>query len=338
MSIQPMTTLMPIQNLQVFPAEAFCVSHGVNRRDPLGIARDLEHEDIYELAENTARRRLAIATHEETGALVIAAGSETGRVGASLFLDSLITFMGPHGSTDEALILVETEAQTGAIAQIYLHPLSLLEAKVGYTLITVDPAGARTKLAESACVSFTRGTHITMADGRQVLIEDLRPGDKVLSRDSGPQELRWIGEQTLRATGPFAPIIIAPGALNNSGELTVSPNHRLFIYQRVDTIGAGQKEVMIKARHLLNGVSVIQAEGGFVDYFQLLFDKHEIIYAEGIASESLFVDTTTSLVVPQEVQKRLAGGARPSTFGRELGANDLAAKDAVDILRRASAL
>src|SRR5690606_17316517 len=125
--------------------------------------------------------------------------------------------------------------------------------------------------------------------------------------DNGPCEIRWIGRQVVRATGAFAPILIAKGALNNSGDLMLSPNHRLFIYQRRDRIRAGRSEVLVRARQLVNGHSVVQSDGGFVEYFQLLFDRHEIIYAEGIAAESLLVDTRVRPVIPDEVTRRLAG-------------------------------
>jgi len=126
------------------------------------------------------------------------------------------------------------------------------------------------------------------------------------------------------------------GALNNTGPLTLSPTHRLFIYQRVDHLGTGSREVMVRARNLVNGTNVVQSAGGFVDYFQLLFDKHEIIFAEGIASESLFVDMTTRPVVPEEVQDSLKGDARPVDIGHELSAMELSRKDAVALLKRAS--
>ena len=43
-------------------------------------------------------------------------------------------------------------------------------------------------------------------------------------------------------------------------------------------------------------------DGGFVDYFQLLFDEHQIIYAEGIAAESLLIDPRTLAAVPEDVR------------------------------------
>ncbi len=338
MAFQTPKTPLPIQTLSVYPADMLRVSHGVNLGDPVTIAPELELEDVYELTGNASQQRLAIATHEDTGDFYIAGGSELGQAGTPLFLDCLITLMGPHGTTDEALVLVETDANTGMIIGTYLHPLTPLSPKTGYTLVRVDYEGARAKLATSACVSFSRGTAITLADGRQVTVENLIPGDRILTKDNGPQELRWIGMQTVRAVGSFAPIVIAAGALNNTDELVVSPNHRLFIYQREDKVGAGQSEVLVKARHLINDTSVVRAEGGFIEYFQLLFDKHEIIFAEGIASESLFVDTTTQPVVPVEVRQRLKSVAKPVRSGYELNARDLAARDVVDVLKRASAI
>ena len=88
----------------------------------------------------------------------------------------------------------------------------------------------------------------------------------------------------------------------------------------------------------MNGTTVTRDEGGFVDYVQLLFDKHEIIYAEGIAAESLFVDTTSRPAEPDAVARRVTGAALRLP-GRERGAGTLSAPaDAADTLRRLSTL
>ncbi len=324
----------PVRNLRVYPGQAFRVAHGVNLGEALGCAEDLVMDDVYELDGAIAPSRLAIVLAEDRTCR-IAAGSPLGRPGARLHLDHLATFMPPQGEVVELLVMIETDP-AGMIAGSYLLPFTPLLPGLGHALVSIDRQGAATRLAQSACVAFTRGTRITMADGRQVRVEKLRPGDMILTRDSGRQELRWIGQQTLRATGAFAPITIAPGALNNAGELTLSPNHRLFVYQRVDHLGAGHKELLVRARDLVNGTSVIQSEGGFVDYFQLLFDKHEIIFAEGIAAESLFIDPSTRPVLARELPPDLAGRARPCPAGHEIGAAEFGAADAVELLRRAS--
>ncbi len=326
---------MPVQNLSVYLADAFHVSDGANQGDAIGPADDLELADTYMLSPATERARLALQMGDDT--LTVGAGSQIGTVGAQLHLDCAVTFMTSGGATVEALIVVETDAD-GHLEATYLLPFAPLDDRQTYTLITIDLKTARTRLAEVACVAFTRGTHITMANGKQVLIEDLNVGDRVLTRDHGPREIRWIGQQTMRATGAFAPIVIKKGVLNNAADLMVSPNHRIFIYQRSDRIKAGRAEVLVKARLLVNGVDVVQSDGGFVDYFQLLFDQHEIIYAEGIAAESMFVDSQVKTYLPSDIQARLTGhtlsGERPRAVDVVEGGLDSA--NAADLLRAAS--
>ena len=121
-----------------------------------------------------------------------------------------------------------------------------------------------------------------------------------------------IGGLTSEETGAlveFARVHIAAGALHNSNDLVVSPEHRLFVYQRADELGAGRSEVLIKARNLVNATTVTRTDGGFIEYYQLLFDDHQIIYAEGIAAETLLADLRTSSALPPEVAARLQSGS-----------------------------
>jgi len=324
----------PAQSLSVYRSSAFCAIDGANLGDPLGHAEDLNLGDVYMLSPRAPRPRIALTPTPQPGRLAVAPDTECGRVGAALHLDSCATFMTPDGSTVEALVMVELTADNAAIAEVYLFPLARLKPKLGYSLVALDKAAALSRFAETACVSFTRGTHITMASGRQVPIEDLRTGDAVLTRDHGPQKVRWIGQQTVRATGALAPIRIAAGTLHNDNDLIVSPNHRLFVYQRQDTLKAGRAEVLIKAKYLLNDDTVTRTDGGFVEYFQILFDRHEIIYAEGIAAESLMVDTRVRPALPSDLQDTLAGG--DDALGIEL-LRPARGSDTVRLLRSASA-
>ncbi|MEW9922126.1 Hint domain-containing protein [Marimonas sp. MJW-29] len=209
-----------------------------------------------------------------------------------------------------------------------------------YQLVGIDTSTAHLRFAQSACVSFTRGTRITLATGAQRPVEGLRPGDRVLTRDDGVQPLRWIGRSTLRAEGDLAPIRIAAGTLNNVRDLLLSPGHGLFVYQRSDRLGVGRAEVLVRARDLVNGSTVVRSKGGFVDYFQLLFDRHQIIFAEGIAAESTLIDLHTSPALQGVMEGRIDDPPpfhdRARHTGAEIGAGLLDRRNAADQLRRAS--
>ncbi|MEP2783986.1 MAG: Hint domain-containing protein [Pseudoruegeria sp.] len=297
--------MLPLQTLPVYRAGDFCVVNGANFGDEMGDASELVLDDSYALHDGASKVKLSISTIGEPP-FIVSKGSEAGKTGNQIHLDSAVTLMDPDGTTIEVLILAEVDPAEGYLAAIYMLPLAPLESKTEYRLVGIENEAVKARFAEVACVSFSRGTHITMSDGRQRVIEDLKIGDRVLTRDDGPQTIRWIGQTTMRATGEFAPIVVSKGTLNNENDLIVSPNHRLFIYQRRDEIGLGRSEVLVKARHLVNGDTVYRQDGGFVDYFQILFDSHNIIYAEGIAAESLLLDHRTSPVLPQEMTHRLS--------------------------------
>ncbi|WP_299612165.1 Hint domain-containing protein [uncultured Tateyamaria sp.] len=328
------TAPSPAQSLPVFRAHDFVVSEGANLGDTLACADDLLLDDAYMLAPMAQPVRLSIHA-TDTSHLTVAPGSACGTPGAAIHLDCALTLMSPDGQITDAVVMVEVD-DAGHIEQIYLLPLAALSPRTPYALVGIDPDDARTKFAHMACARFTRGTHITMSSGAQKPIEELAVGDRILTRNDGVQEVRWVGQSTVRATGDFAPIRIRAGTLNNDRDLIVSPDHRLFIYQRQDRLGAGRSELLVKARHLVNGDSVTVQDGGFVDYFELLFDTHQIIYAEGIAAESMLIDTRTKPVVPEDVSALLTQHTAAGLSGLDVTETLLDRPDAAEILRRAS--
>lgn len=329
-----MQDLQTSQTISVYLADDFYVSEGVAQGDGMSFADDLVMDDLYHLRENAQRRPLSLSVDAKSGQFHVSQDSALGQTGNEVFLDSCLTMMAAESGTQEVLILVEVE--DGGVENVFILPLAPLREKTGYRLVGMDRHAATRRFAEVACVSFTKGTHITMASGMQVPIEDLRVGDKVLTRDDGPQEVRWVGQTTLRAVGDFAPVVIREGALHNSNDLVVSPDHRLFIYQRQDKLGTGRHEVLVKVRHLINGESVYQQDGGFVEYYQLLFDDHQIIYAEGIAAESLLIDPRTRTALPDDMSTDSAIHAHRDHLDYEVQETLLSHRDAVRLLKEAS--
>jgi Hint domain len=134
---------------------------------------------------------------------------------------------------------------------------------------------------------FTPGTLIDVAQGRRA-IETLVPGDLVATRDNGLQPILWIGRETVRAVGDFAPIRFEKGALGNDLPLLVSPQHRMLIDDWRAEYFCGFPEVLSAAKHLVNGTTVTVQEGGMVAYIHLLFAHHEVVFSNGVPSESYF--------------------------------------------------
>lgn len=326
------------QSMPVYTAQMCVATDGANMGDVLSFADELMLDDFYKIKSNATPERLSILARE-TSHFTIASDTGIGTSGADLHLDCALTFMSQKGEMHDALLMVEVDESGGAV-QIYLMPLNPLVPDVEYRLVGIDTQNARQKFAQMACVSFTRGTRITLASGEQRPIQDLKLGDRILTRDDGVQQIRWIGQDTVRATGDFAPICIRAGTLNNENDLILSPDHRLFIYQREDALGAGRSELLIKARHLVNGDTVIQQSGGFVDYFQLLFDSHQIIYAEGIAAESMLIDQRTKPILPRDLSAAMGevipGHSDLPHAGLDVSEALLNRVNAAEVLRKAS--
>lgn len=133
---------------------------------------------------------------------------------------------------------------------------------------------------------FTTGTLILTARGDRA-VETLVPGDLVMTRDHGLQPLRWIGSKTVSGIGPLAPVHLRKGALGNRRDLLVSPQHRMMVDGWRQELLFGQAEVLVSARHLVNGTTITHSPRREVTYVHLLFDRHEVIEAEGIPTESL---------------------------------------------------
>ncbi|UWQ91297.1 choice-of-anchor L domain-containing protein [Rhodobacteraceae bacterium M382] len=140
------------------------------------------------------------------------------------------------------------------------------------------------ELITTAC--FVAGTLIETTLG-SIPVEDLEPGEMVLTRDHGAQPLRWVGRSERRAEGRHAPVRIEKNALGHHGRLEVSPNHRILLTSQTAELMFDQPEVLVKALYLVNGRSIRQRDDGTpITYLHLLFDQHEIVRGNGLDSES----------------------------------------------------
>ncbi|MEM7075932.1 MAG: Hint domain-containing protein [Pseudomonadota bacterium] len=155
-------------------------------------------------------------------------------------------------------------------------------------------------------ICFTPGARILTPGGARP-VETLRAGDLVITRDHGPQPVRWIGASSVSGRDRFAPVGITPGVLEGAQRtLRVSPQHRVLVRGYTAQLLFGEPEVLVAARHLVDGVRVRRMPCAAVTYIHLLLDRHEVIFADGAATESFHAaDLGLSALSP---------GARESLF------------------------
>lgn len=138
-------------------------------------------------------------------------------------------------------------------------------------------------------VCFTAGTLIETAAGPRP-IEDLGEGDLVRTADNGVQPVRWIGSRRVMAQGAATPVRFRAGSFGLKKDILLSPQHRVLVQGWQAEALFGSREVLVAARDLLSHDRVYRDDTiEHVEYFHFMFDRHEIVFAGGMAAESLCV-------------------------------------------------
>jgi len=151
---------------------------------------------------------------------------------------------------------------------------------------------------------FVAGTTV-LTPGGEVPVEQLSPGELVITKDDGAQPVRWTGRRSVHAVGSFSPVLLESGAIGNYRALMVSPQHRVLINSARAELLFGDAEVLVAAGHLTNGRDIHQVEGGTVEYVHILFDRHQIVFSEGVLTESFLPGPQTGNCYEAEVLAEL---------------------------------
>lgn len=156
----------------------------------------------------------------------------------------------------------------------------------------------------SSIPCFVSGTLILTPNG-EVPVENLCPGDLVVTHDDGPQPVRWAGQRTVAAVDQFAPIHIRAGTFGDHNDLLLSPQHRVLINDSLAELLFGEAEVLVAAKDLVNDHSITRKAGGSVDYVHILFDKHQVVFSEGLATESFLPGPQTAKSFEREIVEEI---------------------------------
>jgi hypothetical protein len=151
-------------------------------------------------------------------------------------------------------------------------------------------------------ICFAGGTLLATPEGPRP-VEALTEGDRLLTRDDGPQPILWIGHRhvtgaRLHAMPEMRPIRVRAGALGRAvpvPDLIVSPQHRLLLKGRMAQDLFNTPEVLVSARDMLNDRTILRdyALRG-LSYYHLLMQRHQVVWANGLETES-FHPAQTSL-------------------------------------------
>jgi hypothetical protein len=141
-------------------------------------------------------------------------------------------------------------------------------------------------VALSFVACYCRDTLIRTERGQR-RVEKLKIGDKVMTMSGKLRPIKWIGRRSyggrfVMGRKDTLPICIKAGSLDDNvprRDLWISPHHAMYL-----------EGVLIEARDLVNGVSIVQAERvEKVEYFHIELETHDVIIAEGALSET-FID------------------------------------------------
>ena len=137
-------------------------------------------------------------------------------------------------------------------------------------------------------VCYLRGNRLRTPEGER-RIEELKIGDSVITLSGESKPIKWIGCQKFEKTSDGWPANLEPVRISRLAldaqtphrDLYISPNHAIYI-----------DGVLVPAKYLINGTSIVQAmpEGvEEIEYFHIELETHEVIFAEGVAAETLLV-------------------------------------------------
>lgn len=148
-------------------------------------------------------------------------------------------------------------------------------------------------LFENAFCAFSRGSLVETSDG-PIAVEDLLPGDMLLTRDSEPQCLLWVGRTSLLPSRPDSRgrshrltsfMTDSLGLHKPASSLVVGPAARL-LRNPPQQQGDGQS-VLTPAAEFQDGMTIFEtAPPTPVDMYHLCLERHAVITAGGLEFES----------------------------------------------------
>lgn len=184
---------------------------------------------------------------------------------------------------------------TGARLLLFVGELPPADRDLWVVRTAIDRTGPAAGAAlAGGVICFTPGTRLLTPDGPRA-IETLVPGDRLQTKDNGVQPVLWCGHRRMTGARLYAmphlrPIRIRSEAFGwgrPEGDLLVSPQHRMLVRGAAAQALFNTPEVLMKAEDLLNDRSItVDRSLREVTYVHVLLDRHQIVWANGLETES----------------------------------------------------
>jgi Hint domain len=214
------------------------------------------------------------------------------RVAAGSDVDDV--FVVTDGLQTYTMTVIEVPA-TGARLVMAMDKMPPVDQDMWVMKIVTDRLSRQPPMpVRQGVICFGPGTRLATPHGPRT-IESLQPGDRVNTKDNGPQDILWTGHRRLsgarlHAMPHLRPVRFRAGALGigqPDQDLVVSPQHRMLIKLAAARTLFGTDEVLVAAEHLLNGRSIaVDLHLREVTYVHILLASHNVIWANGLETES----------------------------------------------------
>ncbi|MDJ0824195.1 MAG: Hint domain-containing protein [Rhodobacter sp.] len=200
---------------------------------------------------------------------------------------------------------------------------ALLTFPEGETLTLQGIASAQMtpqQMMASGIPCFTSGTMIMTPDGERP-VDGLHVGDLVTTRDNGPQPVIWRAQRTLgpaelAARPDLRPVRLCASWTGTGRDLVVSRQHGIVASRQ-----KGAKEFLVRAVQLarMKGGRVRIANGARkVTYVHLLLPRHEVVFANSVATESFYPGPSSlAMLAPLDILALVAKLPRLASTGAE---------------------
>jgi len=265
---------------------------------------------------------------ETVGYIAISTGGtgESGYATVQDGLDSGNTVFALGGALTDGVILAETQTvrQTDA-GNVVINNNASADGSTGNISLRFDEETGDGESSHGdeivGIVGFEDGLILCLTSGTNVTTKTgpcpagaLQQGEQVLLLDGTYAPVcgvfkRRLSHAELQGNPKLIPVRISKGALGEGlpvRDLLVSRQHRMLVRSAIAQRMFGEGEVLVAAIKLTVLPDIFVDEGtGDVEYVHLLFDKHQIIFAEGAPTESLFPGPEAMKVLPKDALEEM---------------------------------